>query len=152
LSAADPNAFGGYGTYLAFDPQSLDPSSPVLDLLGVRYLAAPPGSASPVGSDAEARDAAPFHLEGTPVREETGVWPRVYDGADMAIFERAKAFPRFRLVERALPGGVAEAASATRDMLAEAVFVSPEAATRFSSHVKSPPGSPGPVRVSVLSP
>ena len=152
LASADPNAFGGYGTYLAFDPQSLDPSSPVLDLLGVRYLAAPPGSASPVGADVEARDSAPFHREGTPVRSEAGRWPRVYDGADMTLFERATAFPRFRLVERALPGGVAQAASATRDMLAEVVFVSPDAAVQFASHAKSPPGPPGRVRVSELSP
>ena len=40
LSAADPNAFGPYGTYLVFDPLSLEPDSPVLDLLGVRVLAA----------------------------------------------------------------------------------------------------------------
>ncbi len=152
LAAADPNAFGGYGTYLAFDPQSLDPSSPVLDLLGVRYLAAPPGAESPVGSDIEARDSAPFHLPGTPVRAAGGEWPRIYDGADMTLFERATAFPRFRLVERALPGGVAQAASATRDMLAEVVFVAPDAAVQFASHAKSPPGPPGRVRVSELSP
>src|SRR5262249_4550705 len=65
VMAADPNAFGNYGTYLVFDPMSLDPSSPVLDLLGVRYLAAPPGVSLPVGPEVEERDSAFFHIPGT---------------------------------------------------------------------------------------
>ncbi len=67
IAGADPNAFGTHGTYLVFDPKTLDPGSPVLDLLGVRYLAAPPGASSPVGPDVEERDAAPFGDDG--VRE-----------------------------------------------------------------------------------
>ena len=47
LAGADPNAFGTYGTYLVFDPLSLDPSARALDLASVRYLAAPPGVATP---------------------------------------------------------------------------------------------------------
>jgi hypothetical protein len=37
-------------------------------------------------------------------------------------------------------------------MLAKVIFVSPYAAVDFASHAKSPPGPPGPVRVSALSP
>jgi hypothetical protein len=135
VTAADPNAFGGYGTYLAFDPQSLDPASPVLDLLGVRFLAAPPGVRAPVGADVETRDAAAFHLPGTRVRPPEaadGSFPVVYGGPDMTIFERPSAFARFRLVAGTLPGGVEQARAAKRAALAEAVFVAPDVHERLS--------------------
>lgn len=101
LAGADPNAFGSYGTYLVFDPLSLDPHAPALDLAAVRYLAAPPGVSSPTGREVEDRDAAPFHPRGAlarPSRDLDGpVLPRVYDGPDLTIFERSTALPRFRL-------------------------------------------------------
>ncbi len=64
LAGADPNSYGTYGTYLVFDPVSLDPAARALDLASVRYLAAPPGVSTPVGPEIEARDAAPFHPKG----------------------------------------------------------------------------------------
>lgn len=101
LAGADPNAFGGYGTYLVFDPASLDPASPALDLAGVRYLAAPPGAARAVGTEVEKRDAAAFQPPGLserPRRASDGPeLPRVYAGPDLTIFERPTALPRFRL-------------------------------------------------------
>ena len=129
LGAADPNAYGTYGTYLVFDPLSLDPRSPVLDLLGVRVLAAPPGVSSPVGPQVAAHDAAPFHAAGAPVREasrapEAG-FPRVYDGSDLTLFERDTALPRFRLVAESLPGGIEEVRSADAATLRRAVFLEP---------------------------
>src|SRR5439155_1448165 len=56
LSAADPLSFGRYGTYLLFDPRTLDPASPVLDLLNVTVLAAPPRSSAPTGDSILTRD------------------------------------------------------------------------------------------------
>ena len=101
LSAADPNAFGPYGTYLVFDPGTLDPSAKALDLASVRYLAAPPGVSSPIGPEVEERDAAPFHPKGalprTPRPVGAVAWPRVYAGEDLTIFERPSALARFRL-------------------------------------------------------
>ncbi len=101
MSGADPNAFGNYGTYLVFDPLSLDPGAAALDLAGVRYLAAPPGAGSPIGPQVEDRDAAPFHPPGAldrPHRDvRGGQFPRVYAGPDLTIFERPTALPRFRL-------------------------------------------------------
>ncbi len=101
LAGADPNAFGAYGTYLVFDPATLDPASPALDLAGVRYLAAPPGAERPVGEEVEKRDAAPFQPPGAverPRRVPDGpALPRVYAGDDLTIFERPTALPRFRL-------------------------------------------------------
>ncbi len=101
LAGADPNAFGSYGTYLVFDPLSLDPDAAALDLAGVRYLAAPPGVSGPVGAEVEERDAAPFHPRGAlerPRREFHGrPLARVYAGPDLTIFERPTALPRFRL-------------------------------------------------------
>src|SRR5262249_18700558 len=126
--------------------------SPVLDLLGVKYLAAPPGVTSPVGQDVEARDAAPFHLPGTPVRTGDREWPRVYDGPDMTLFERPRPFPRFRLVNEALPGGIAEPAAASRATLADSVFISPETAAHRDSRSAPAPGPPGDVRVVALGP
>ncbi len=116
VSGADPNAFGPYGTYLVFDPLSLDPGSPVLDLLGVSVLAAPPGSSAPVGPDVEARDAAPFHAPGLnpPPPRAPAALRRVYDGPDMALFARETPLPRFRLVGSTLPGGLEEVRAADR--------------------------------------
>jgi hypothetical protein len=128
LAAADPNCFGHYGTYLVFDPRTLDPEAPVLDLLGVRVLAAPPGVSSPVGAQVEARDAAPFEA-GTIAGGRSGQGPgeassrRVYAGPDLTLFERPRPLPRFFLVQRAFPGGVEETARADRETLATGVFV-----------------------------
>jgi hypothetical protein len=135
VSAADPNAFGRYGTYLVFDPQSLDPESPVLDLLGVTLLAAPPGSSSPVGPDVEARDAAPFRAQDTqtsPALPVSTPLSRVYDGPDMALFERPHALARFFSVARTRPGGVEEVRLADRDTLSRAVFVNPAVHARLT--------------------
>ena len=134
VSAADPNAFGPYGTYLVLDPLSLDPSSPVLDLLGVSVLAAPPGSPAPVGPEVEARDAAPFHSPGLPTRAP-GAPPavrRIYDGTDMALFARERPLPRFRLVASTLPGGLEEVRAADRGTLENFVFVAPPEHRRLS--------------------
>ena len=101
VAAADPNSFGPYGTYLVFDPLSLDPSAKALDLASVRYLAAPPGAPRPVGPEVEERDAAPFHPKGAIARAPrevgAGSFPRVYSGNDLTIFERPGALARFRL-------------------------------------------------------
>ncbi len=130
LTAADPHAYGSHGTYLAFDPQSLDPRSPVLDLLGVRWLAAPPGASRPVGAEVESRDAAPFLPEQGEARRsepnEEGPAPaRAYAGSDLSLFERPTAFPRFFSVAETRLGGVEEVRRADRGTLASAVFVSP---------------------------
>ncbi len=128
LSAADPNCFGQHGTYLVFDPLSLDPGSPVLDLLGVRLLAAPPGASSAVGPEVETKDAAPFRAEADTAQAPaaaTGASTlrRVYDGPDMTLFERPTALPPFFFVSRARPGGIEEARAADRETLAHSVFV-----------------------------
>ena len=97
--AADPNAFGTYGTYLVLDPLSLDPSAPVLDLLGVRSWPLR-RARQPVGPEVEAHDAAPLHSPGRPCVPGAGsALPsaRIYDGHDLAIFARPRALPRFRL-------------------------------------------------------
>lgn len=127
VTAADPHAFGSYGTYLVFDPSSLRPDAPVLDLLGVRWLAAPPGALSPVGSEVLARDAAGFEAS-----RDSAVSPapassrllRVYAGPDLTLFERPRAFARFFTVGEARAGGVEGARRADRETLARAVFVS----------------------------
>ena len=126
LAAADPSPFGRFGTYVVLDPASLDPDSAVLDLLGVRTLAAPPGARSPVGADVEARDAAAFSLDEPPPARRAGWESRlVYDGADMALFERPDAFPRFYVVSDARPGALEEARAASRATLASTVFLPP---------------------------
>ena len=135
LSAADPNAFGTYGTYLVFDPSSLDPESPVLDLLGVTLLAAPPGASSPVGPDVEARDAAPFRAQDPrPPPTLPGSTPlsRVYAGPDMTLFERPHALARFFSVGQTRPGGIEEVRRADRDTLSRAVFVDPPVHARLA--------------------
>jgi hypothetical protein len=127
VTAADPNAYGSYGTYLVFDPRSLDPRSPVLDLLGVRWLAAPPGASSPVGTEVETHDAASFmatEQASTPPREPaTTSLTRVYSGSDLSLFERPTALPRFFSVAETRVGGVDEVGRADRDTLTSAVFV-----------------------------
>ena len=101
LLGADPNAFGPHGTYLVFDPLTLNPSAKALDLASVRYLAAPAGASSPVGPGVEERDAAPFQPMGAipraPLELGSSEGPRVYAGEDLTIFERPSALPRFRL-------------------------------------------------------
>ena len=101
LAGADPQSFGTYGTYLVFDPLSLDPAARALDVASVRYLVAPPGVDRPIGPEIEANDAAPFHPAGARPRAERavddGALARVYAGDDLTIFERPTASPRFRL-------------------------------------------------------
>jgi hypothetical protein len=137
------------------DPATLDARAPVLDLLGVRALAAPPGAGSPVGAAVEARDAAPFSPRGGVQGPPAGGGARVsglrraYDGPDMTIFERPGSVPpRFWLVSGATPGGAAEAAAARRDTLASTVFLpAPDAAELGGSAA-----APGEVRVMTLEP
>jgi hypothetical protein len=136
VSAADPNSFGTYGTYLAFDPLSFDPASPVLDLLSVRFLAAPPRAPAPSGPEVEALDAAFFHPPGDAVRPPAdpgrAVLPRIYEGPDLTLFERPSAFSRFRLVAATLPGGVEQVRTADRRTLEGFVFVPSEEHRRLS--------------------
>ena len=153
VSAADPSSFGGYGTYLLFHPRSLDPASPVLDLLNVTALAAPPGSVLPTGRDVERRDAAAIEPLGNGERPDPDPdrFPRVFDGDDLALFARPSAFPRFRLVTRALAGGIEEARTADRATLASGVFVPPDVARRLTSS-ESARGSAGSIEVIALLP
>lgn len=154
VSAADPNSFGRYGTYLLFDPRTLDPESPVLDLLNVTALAAPPGSPAPTGRGIEPRDAASMEpVAPSPARAEPdpALFPRVYDGRDLVIFARPSALPRFWLVARALSGGIEEVRRAGRQTLATAVFVPAEVARRLASSEASH-GSGGSIRIVALEP
>jgi hypothetical protein len=154
LSAADPNAYGRYGTYLLFDPRSLDPASPILDLLNVRTLAAPPGAGLPVGPEVVRRDAAAMETpDPRTVRAEADAaqFPRIYDGPDLTLFARPGAFPRFWLVSRALPGGVEEVVKADRDTLATAVFTAADVAQRLAAGEPAR-GSGGNVRIVRLQP
>lgn len=153
LSAADPNSFGRYGTYLLFHPRSLDPASPVLDLLNVTALAAPPGSAHSTGREVERRDAAAMDPLGDDSRPDPDParFPRVFAGGDVALFARPSAFPRFWLVTRALAGGVEEVRSADRATLATGVFVPPDLARRLAPS-ESSRGSGGSVDVVALEP
>ncbi len=146
VTAADPNAYGPYGTYLVFDPWSLDPASPVLDLLGVRWLAAPPGASSPVGAEAETRDAAPFRVDGNAAAahsEPGGPRPllaRAYAGKDLTLFERPTALPRFFSVAQTRLGGIEEVRKADRDTLAHAVFVDSADRARLDAAEATPEG------------
>src|SRR6266545_1198083 len=130
LSGADPLSFGRYGTYLLFDPRSLDPGSALLDLLNVTVLAAPPGSPAPSGPGVLSRDAAAMEPAGPFERPapDGRRFPRIYDGPDLALFARPSAFSRFWLVNHALPGGIEEVRRADRETLASAVFAPPEVA------------------------
>lgn len=135
VSAADPNAFGTFGTYLVFDPSSLNPESPVLDLLGVTLLAGPPSASSAVGPAVQALDAAPFRVQDTetpPALPLSTPLPRIYDGPDMTLFERPHAFARFFSVGETRPGGVEEVRLADRDVLSRAVFVDPAVHARLA--------------------
>jgi len=155
LSAADPNSFGRYGTYLMFHPRSFDPGSPVLDLLNVTLLAAPPGSAAPAGEAIERLDAAAMEpgVVRAPARVDAAanVFPKVYDGSDLSLFARPSAFPRFWLVSRALPGGIEEVRTADRRTLATAVFVPAESHGRLAA-TEPGRGSAGTVAVVSLKP
>jgi hypothetical protein len=135
LSAADPFSFGRYGTYLLFDPRSLDPGSPVLDLLNVTVLAAPPRSPAPTGAAVIERDAAAIEPAGLAARPapDAARFPRIFSGRDMTLFARPSAFPRFWLVSRALPGGIEEVRRADRETLARAVFAPPDVARALVS-------------------
>lgn len=153
VSAADPNSYGRYGTYLLFHPRSLDPGSPILDLLNVTTFAAPPGSPHPTGPEVERRDAAamePSGNEGRPVPDPSR-FPRIYGGADLTLFARPSAFPRFWLVTRAHAGGIEEVRTADRSALATGVFVPPDLARRLASS-ESSRGSGGSVEVVALEP
>jgi hypothetical protein len=154
LSAADGNAYGRHGTYLLFHPRSFDPASPVLDLLNVATLAGPPGSRLPTGVEVERRDAAVMEaLDPGTVRPDPdpAKFPRIYEGRDLTLFARPSAFPRFRLVSRAMPGGVEEARAADRATLASGVFVPADVAARLSA-AEASRGSGGEVRVTHLEP
>ncbi|PYQ36401.1 MAG: hypothetical protein DMF55_05190 [Acidobacteria bacterium] len=153
LSAADPLSFGRYGTYLLFDPRTLDPASPVLDLLNVTVLAAPPRSSAPTGDSILTRDAAAMEPEEVPAHPtpDAARFPRIWNGPDMALFARPTAFPRFWLVSRAVPGGIEEVRRADRATLASVVFAPPEVAQALA------PGEPrrssdGAIRIVSLEP
>ncbi|HEV8610463.1 MAG TPA: hypothetical protein VGS98_10420 [Thermoanaerobaculia bacterium] len=154
LSAADPNSYGRYGSYVLLHPRSFDPASPVLDLLNVRTLAAPPGATSPSGRDVEARDAATMgRIDPRTVRPppDPSRFPRIYDGPDLTLFARPSAFPRFWLVSRALTGGLEDVRNADRQTLATVVFTAPDVSQRLSPGEPSR-GSGGMVRVVRLDP
>jgi hypothetical protein len=154
LSAADPNSYGRFGTYLLLHPRSLDPASPVLDLLNVRTIAAPPQATSPSGRGVEARDAATVGaIDPRTVLPEpdSSRFPRIYAGADLVLFARPSAFPRFWLVSRARPGGIEEVARADRETLATTVFTAPDVSRRLSA-AESSRGSGGTVRIVRLDP
>jgi len=152
LSAADPFSFGRYGTYLLFDPRSLDPGSPVLDLLNVTVLAAPPGSPAPTGAAASERDAAAMDPPGLAARPlpDAARFPRIANGRDMTLFARPSAFPRFWLVSRALPGGIEEVRRANRETLASVVFAPPDVARALASG-EPRRGSDGAIRIVSLA-
>jgi hypothetical protein len=155
LAAADPRCFGGYGTYLVFDPETLDPDAPVLDLLGVKVLAAPPGVSSPVGPEVEDRDAAAFEARpapGPPPERRPASLERIYGGPDMTLFRRPRPFPRFFFVSRMLPGGAEETSRADRDTLADAVFVSAGDFARLGAKNNGAWGAEGSIRVRTLRP
>jgi hypothetical protein len=154
VAAADPNSYGRYGTYLLFHPRSLDPASPVLDLLNVTTLAAPPGARLPVGEEVERRDAAAMEpVDPHTVRPDPNpaLFPRIYAGPDLTLFARPTAFPRFRLVSRARPGGIDEVRRADRQTLATAVFAPPDVARRLAPGDSSR-GSSGSIRILALAP
>ncbi len=153
VSAADPNSFGRYGTYLLFHPRSLDPGSPVLDLLNVTTLAAPPSSPHPTGGEVESRDAAamePYGDERRPI-DHPERFPRVFEGDDLTLFARPSAFPRFWLVPRAYAGGIEEVRIADRTTLATGVFVPPDLARRLTAS-ENARGSGGSVELVALEP
>src|SRR5205814_10323734 len=108
LSAAAPLSFGRPGPYLLFDPRTLDPASPVLDLLNVTVLAAPPRSSAPTGDSILTRDAAAMEPEEVPAHPtpDAARFPRISNGPDMALFASPTALPAFLPGSRAGPGGI----------------------------------------------
>ena len=154
VTAADPNAYGRFGTYLLFHPLSLDPSSPVLDLLSVTALAAPPGSAAPAGADAARRDAAamgPIDPGTARPAPDPASFPRIYSGPDLTLFARPAAFPRFRLVSQARAGGIDEVRRADRATLATSVLVPPDVERRLAAGAAGR-GAEGTIRILALEP
>ncbi|HET9792936.1 MAG TPA: hypothetical protein VFS34_00630 [Thermoanaerobaculia bacterium] len=115
LAAADPGIYGRTGTLLVSDPRTLRPDSPVLDLLGVSAIAAEPGTA----------------LAGGALR-------RTYDGADLVVYRRLSAFPRFFLVSQWRPGGIDDVARADRETLRTTAFVEARELRRLAA---SAPGN-----------
>ncbi len=107
LSAADPGIYGRTGTLLISDRRTLDPASPVLDLLGVSAVASAPGERPPFGL------------------------AKVYDGPDLAVYRRPAAFPRFFAVQRIRSGGIEDAVRASREILRTTAFVAPADASRL---------------------
>jgi hypothetical protein len=127
LRAVDPTVYGTYGTFLILHPEAFDPNSPVLDLLNVTAIAAPPGVSRPDGPEAASEDPGWLwpgarRFERSP---EASPLPKIYDGNDLSIFARPTAFPRFFLVGRVAPGGARDAATATRATLRSTAFVPP---------------------------
>ncbi len=128
LRSADPNVYGSFGTFLIFGPRSFDPASPVLDLLNVARIAAPPGVPRPDGPDAAARDPEYLFLEQTRRPSDAGSrdrppLPLAYSGPDMTLFARPTAFDRFFLVSKVRAGGASEVAASSRTELASTAFV-----------------------------
>jgi hypothetical protein len=118
LRGADPNVSGSFGTYLIFGPNSFDPESPVLDLLNVTRIAAPPGNERdpfylfPEQTARSSASARPMSL------------PVAYSGPDMRLFARPRALPRFYAVSKVREGGAAEVAAVPREVLATTAFLS----------------------------
>ncbi|MEP6995107.1 MAG: hypothetical protein ABI968_11340, partial [Acidobacteriota bacterium] len=151
ISAADANAFGPYGTYLVFDPRRFDTAAPVLDLLGVTLLAAPPGASAPAGAQVESLDAAPFASPGgPPAPRPPPALLRVYSGSDMTLFQRPRALPRVFCVARSLPGGDSEIVRADRETLGTAVFVDPAVHARLAAGETA--RAAGKARITALAP
>lgn len=128
LRAADPNVYGGFGTLTIFGPRSFDPDAPVLDLLNVTRIAAPPGASRPDSPEAAAADPVYLFSEQTARASPAGDRPRAplplaYSGPDMTLFSRPTAFPRFFLVDGVRAGGATEAAAASRRDLATTAWV-----------------------------
>jgi len=118
LSAADPGIYGRTGTLLVSAARTLDPASPVLDLLGVSAIAVPAGAPPVAGL------------------------PRAYAGGDLDVFRRPSAFPRFFAVRRSLPGGIDEVLRASRETLRTTAFVA--AADLPSLRPEAPGNGPAP--------
>lgn len=84
LRRIDPDArFGVSGTVLRLRSSSTNLSSPLLDLLNLRYIAAPPLA---------------LNEERIP---QDGTYTRVYQGPDMIVYENSEALPRAYVVGRA---------------------------------------------------
>lgn len=84
LRRIDPNArFGVRGTWLQLSVETTDFSSPLLDLLNVKYLADEPGAPHDDRITAD------------------GTWVRAYEGPDLTIYENAEVLPRALLVSQA---------------------------------------------------